>query len=108
MALVQPPPQRSELESPSANEFSTDNAENLVLLEKLENEKLYQLPHPRRAIFLSWTKIALFLIIAIFYHTFCLIVHHRGNVQIGGSGVLGLPFFQCEQYHILTRPLHRR
>ena len=69
----------------------------MVFLEKPEDKKLYQLPRPRRATILSLTRIALFLIIAIFYHTFCLIVYFRGDVQIGGSQLLGLHFLHCEQ-----------
>ena len=100
MALVQPPPHDSEeyeLKSPSANEFSTDNAEQLVLLENPENEKLYQLTRPRRVTFLSSTEIALFFIIAIIYPIFCLFVHIRGNVQIGASELLGIRFLHREQ-----------
>ena len=101
MALVQPPPQLEDLElkllnPPSANGISTNKAELSVLLEKPENDNRYQLPRPRYAVFHTSTKIA-FLLIAIFYHTFCFIVHYR-NVPIGGSGVLDLPFFDCEQF----------
>ena len=96
MALVRSPPH--ELIPPSANEISTDKAEQLVLLEKPENEKFYQLPRPRCAVFQTSTKIALLLIVAIFYHTFCFIVQIY-KVPIGGSGVMDLAFFDCEQFH---------
>jgi hypothetical protein len=81
-----------ELNPPSA----TDNAEQLVSLEKPDNEKLYQLlvPPPRRAIILTSTKIAFLLVFALSYLTFCFIVHYR-NVP-SGSGVVGLPFLHCE------------
>jgi hypothetical protein len=98
MALVQPPQAPHELNPPQAfaNEMSTDNAEQSVLLEKPENEKLYQLlvPPPRREILLTSAKIAFLLIFAIFYLTFCVIVRYR-NVP-SGSGVVGLLFLQCE------------
>jgi hypothetical protein len=91
MALVQPPPH--ELNLPSANEISTDNAEQLVLLENPEKERLHQLP--ASAPLLS-AKHALALIFAISYLTFCYIIHYR-NIRIGRSGVLSLPFiYHCE------------
>ena len=99
LQVVQPSPSPHELRvnPPSTNEISTDNAEQLVLLEKPENEKLYRLATPRCAIFLTSTKIASVLIFAICYHTFCFIVHYRNvTVPIGGRGVLGLPFLHCE------------
>ena len=96
MALVLPSPH--ELNPPSPNEMSIDNAEQLVLLEKSERERLHQLPPPYREIYLKSAKIALALVFTISYFTFCFIVHYR-NVPIGGSGVLGLPFLHCEQYH---------
>ena len=79
----------------SANGISTDNAEQLVLLKKPEKE---QLRTPRHEIYFISAKIALVLIFAISYLTFCFIVHYR-NVPIGRSGVLGLPFLHCEQNH---------
>jgi hypothetical protein len=93
MALVRPSPH--EHNPPS--EISTDNAEQLVLLEKPKKERLHQLPPPRHEFYLISAKLALFLISAISYLTFCFIVHYR-HVPIGRSGVLGLPF-HCEQYH---------
>jgi hypothetical protein len=96
MALVRPPPH--ELNPPSADEISTDNPEQLVLLEKPEKERLRQLPAPRREIYLISAKLALVLIFAISYLTFGIIVHYR-NVPIGRSGVLGISFLRCEQYH---------
>jgi hypothetical protein len=101
MALVRPPPHELRVNPPSANEISTDNlnAEQLSLLEKPDNLKpLPQIPPPRREIYLISAKIALVLIIIIFYLSFCFIVHYR-IVPIGRSGVLGLPFLHCEQYH---------
>ena len=98
MSLVRPLDPPHELDQPSANVTSTDNAEQLVLLEKLEKEQLRQLPPPRLEIYLISAKIALVLFFAISYLTFCFIVHYR-NIPIGGSGVLGLPFLHCEQYH---------
>ena len=95
MALVQPPPQLEDSELNPQNGISTNKAEQSVLLEKPQNENLYQLPRPRYAVFYTSTKIAFLLIFAIFYHTFCFIVHYR-NVPIGGSGVLYLAFFHCE------------
>ena len=44
MALLRPPTHDSEFNPPSANEISTDNAEQLDLLQKPENERLHQLP----------------------------------------------------------------
>ena len=91
-----------ELNPPSANEMSTDNAEleRLNLLENPEKERLHLLPPSRREIYVISAKIALVLIFAIFYLTFCFIVHYR-NVPIGRSGVLSmsLPFLHCENYH---------
>jgi hypothetical protein len=94
MALVRSPPH--EPIPPSANEMSTDNQEQLVLLEKPEKERFHQLPPSRHEIYLISAKLALVLIFAIPYLTFCFIVLHR-NVPIGGS--VGLPFVHCEQYH---------
>ena len=96
MALVRSPPH--ELNSPSANEISTDNAEQSVLLEKPEKEQLHQLPPRRLEIYFIWAKIALVFIFAISYLTFCFVVHYR-NIPIGLSGGLSLPFLHCEQYH---------
>ena len=96
MALVRPPPH--ELNPPPANEISTNNPEQLALLEKAERERLHQLPAPRREIYFISAKLALVLIFAISYLTFCVIVHYR-NVPIGRGGVLGIPFLRCEQYH---------
>jgi hypothetical protein len=91
---------KARLPPPSAadNEISTDNAEQLGLLEKPEKQ-LPQIPPPRRKIYLISAKIALVLILAIFYLTFCLLVHYR-IVPIGQleSGV-GLSFLRGEQYH---------
>jgi len=96
MALVRPPPH--ELDPTSLNETSTDNAKQLVLVEKPEKEWLHRLPPPRREIYLIWAKLALFLILAISYLTFCFVVYHH-NVPIGRSRVLVLPLRHCEQYH---------
>jgi len=97
MALVRPPPH--EPIPPSSNEISTDSAGQLVLLEKPEKERLHRLPAPRREIYLISVKLALLLIFAISYLTFCFIVLHR-NIPVGRSGIiLGLPFIHCEQYH---------
>lgn len=94
MALVRPPPH--ELNPPSADEVSTDNAEQLGFLEKPEKERLYQLPAPRHELYLISAKLGLFLIFAISYLTFCFIVHYR-NVPLSRSIVIGLPFPHCEQ-----------
>ena len=102
MALVRPPP---VLNPPPANETPTDNAEQSVLLEKPEKEQLRQLPPPPHESYLISAKIALFLIFTIFYLTFCFVVHY-GNVPIGLSGDLGLPFLHCE--HAILRLLHHR
>jgi hypothetical protein len=92
MALVRPPPH--EHTPASANKISTDNTEQVVLLEKLGKER--QLPPPSRHIYLISAKLALVLILAISYLTFCFIVQHH-NIPIGRSGVgLGLPFLHCE------------
>ena len=96
MALVRPSPH--ELNPPSVNKISTDNVEQLVLLEKPKKERLHQLPPPRHEIYCISAKLALFLISAISYLTFCFIVHYH-RIPIGRSGVLGLPFSHCEQYH---------
>jgi len=96
MALVRPSPH--ELNPPSANEISTENAEQLVMLEKPEKERVHQSPAPRHKIYLILVKLALFLIFTISYVTFCFIVHYR-NIPIGQSGgLLDLPFLHCEQY----------
>ena len=96
MAHVRPSPDK--LNPPSATEISTDNPEQLGLLETLEKERLHQLPPPRREIYLISAKIALVLIFIISYHTFCFVVHYR-NVPIGRSRDLGLPFLHSKQYH---------
>ena len=44
MAPVRTPPHELTGNSPSTDEFSTDNAEQSGLLEKSENERLHQLP----------------------------------------------------------------
>ena len=46
MALLRPPTHNSEFNPPSSNEISTDNAEQLDLLQKPENERLHQLELP--------------------------------------------------------------
>lgn len=98
VALVQPP--SHELNPPSANEISTDNAEQFSLLERPEKEQLHQLPLPRRDICLITAKIAVVLIFTIAYLTFCFIVRYRNiRVPFGGSGDLDLPFYSGEQYH---------
>jgi len=94
MALAQPSPH--EPNPPSSKEISTDSAEQLVLLEKHKKERLHQLPAPRREIYLILAKVALVLIFAISYLTFCFIVLYR-DVPVGRS--VDLPFVQCEQYH---------
>ena len=95
-----------ELNPPSADEVSTDNTEQSVLLENPEKEKeqLHHILPPRREIYFLSAKIGLVLVFTIFYHTFCFIAHYR-SIPIGN---LGLSFLQvhCEQYH--SRPLHRR
>ena len=58
----------------SANEISTDNAEQSVLLEKPENEQLHQIRSPRREIYFISAKIALVLIFIISCHSSCFIV----------------------------------
>jgi hypothetical protein len=87
MALVRPPP--GELNPPSANEISTDDAEQFVLLEKPEKERVHQLLRIP-------AKFSVFLILAICYLTFCIIVRYR-IVPIGPRGVLGVPFLHREQ-----------
>ena len=97
MALIRPPPH--ELNPPSADEISIDNAKQLVLLEKpVEKERLNQLPPPRREIYFISTKLALVLILATSYLTFCFIVHYRPT-PVGRSVDLGLSFSHCEHYH---------
>ena len=94
MAIARPPPH--ELNPPSPNEISTDNPEQLVLVEK--KEQLHQLPASSREIYVISAKLALVLIFATSYLTLCFIVHYR-NVPIGRSGNLGFPFPHCEKYH---------
>jgi len=96
MALVRPPPHELNPLPPSTDEISTDNTEKLVLLEKPEKERLHQLAPPRRKIYLISAKLALVLILAISYLTFCFIVHYL-HVPIGRG--VGPPFFHCEQHH---------
>ena len=97
MDLIRPLPHK--LTPATANETSTDNAEKVVLLEKPAKERFHLLPQPRRDIYLISAKLALVLISAISYLTFCFIVRHH-NIPIGRSGVqLGLPFLHCEKYH---------
>jgi hypothetical protein len=102
MALVRPLPHELNRDPLSATEISTDNAEQLGLLEKPE-KSLPQIPPPRREIYLKSAKIALVLIFIISYLTFCFIVHYRiVPIAQSGLGVLGQPFLQnlhCEQYH---------
>ena len=98
-ALVRPPPH--ELNPPSADEISTDNAEQLVLFEnptKKEKERINQLPPPRRKIYLISAKLALVLILSISYLTFCFIVYYR-PIPIDQSVFLSLSFSRCEKYH---------
>ena len=96
MVLLRHPPH--ELNPPSADEISTVYAEQSTLLENPEKEPLHQIPPPRREIYFISAKIALVLIVTIFYHTFCVIVHYR-SIPIGRSGNLGLSFLHCKQYH---------
>jgi len=105
MALVRPSGPSHEpstiANTPSANDTSTnnaDNAEQLVLVEKPVKEWLHQLRPPRREIYVISAKLVLVLIFAISYLTFCFIVHYR-NIPLGRSRVLGLPFLHCEQQH---------
>jgi hypothetical protein len=105
MALVQTPgpphepnPPSTIDNPPSANDTSTDDAEQSNLVEKPEKERLHPLRPPRREIYVILAKLALVLLLAISYLTFCFIVHYR-NVPIGRSRALGLPFIHCEQYH---------
>ena len=100
MKLVRPP--RHKLDPPSANEISADNlnAEQFILLEKPNKEQLHQLLPPRRRIYRILAKIALVLILAISYLTFCFIDHYR-TILIGRSGVLGPPFGHCEHTFII-------
>ena len=95
MALVRPPPH--DPSSPSAKRISTDNAEELMLLETPEKERPHQLPPPHSGIMLKSARLVLVLILALSYLTFCFIVHYR-NVPVGGSEVLGPPSLHCEQY----------
>ena len=76
VALVQNTPK--ELNPPSVNEMSIENAERLVLLEDLEaqKEQLHQLPPLRREIYLISAKIALVLI-----HILSCILFHRPPPQ---------------------------
>jgi hypothetical protein len=78
----------------------TDNAEQLVLLEKPEKEWLHQLRPHRREIYLISAKLALALIFSISYLKFCFTVQHH-HIPIGRSETvgLGLPFLHCKQYH---------
>ena len=97
MALVQLPPH--ELNPPSADEISTGNAEQLVLLEiPTEKEQINQLSPPRRNIYLMSAKLALVLILATSYLTFCIIVDYR-PIPIDQSVFLSLSFSHCEHYH---------
>ena len=101
MALVRLPPHEL-LNSPSASEISTDNAEQLNFLETTDSEKerLHPLPPPRLEIYLILAKLALILILAISYLTFCFVVHyHTVPIGSGRSETLGLPFLHSEQYH---------
>ena len=84
------------LNPPSANDISTDNAKQSVLLENPEREQLHRIP--RREIYFISAKISLVFVFTISYHTFCFIVHYR-SIPIGQSGFLGLSFLHCEQYH---------
>jgi hypothetical protein len=87
MSLAQPLP-------PHDAEESTQ-----TLLDTPEKEKqLPQLPLPHSGFNLkSALEIALVLILATSYLTFCVIAHYR-NIPIGSNGVVNLYFFHCEQY----------
>ena len=94
---LRPPPH--ELNPPSADEISTDNAEQLSFLGAPEKERLHRLLPPRREIYLKSAKLALFPIFSISYLTFCYVAHYY-HVPIGRKGIPGLPFFpHSEQYH---------
>ena len=94
MALVRSPPHELIPPSSSANEISTDNPEQLILLEKPKKGQLHQLPPPRRETYLILARLALVLIFATSYLTFCFVVHYR-HIPIGRG--VGVPFFHCEQ-----------
>ena len=102
--LEKPKSERLHQLPPSTDEISTDNAEQSVYLDKPENEQLHQLRSPRREIYFISAKIALVLIFTISYHTFCFIVHYR-SIPIGRSGNLGPSFLHCEQYHSQGHPV---
>ena len=89
MDLVRPTPH--ELNPPSTDEISTGNQEQLVILKKPEKE--HQLPAPHHGIYLISAKLALVLIFAISYLTFCFIVQYH-HVPIGQSR--GLSSLHCE------------
>lgn len=101
VALAQPLLTHDSDASPS-EQISTDQAEELTRQKSLDTsgkEQLAQLLPPRSGLNLkSASKIALFMVIATSYLTFCFIVH-RSRIPIGGTGfrVPGLPV-HCEQY----------
>ena len=102
LALSSCTPHLSLMENPQTEEVE------LVLLNKPEKEQVHKLPTPRREIYFVSAKIALFLLIAITYHTFCFVVHYH-IIPIGTkSGVLVTPFFHCEQYHSSATSLSLR
>ena len=95
MALVRPPHELNP-PPPSTDKISTDNSEQLVLLEKPEKERLHQVLPCRREVYVMSAKLALVLILAISYLTFCFVVHYL-HVPIRRG--VGPPFLHCEQNH---------
>lgn len=93
-----------------SEQISTDKAENLAqqkLLGTSGKEQLAHLIPPRSGLNLkSVLKIALVVVLATSYLTFCFIVRH-GTIPIGENGftVRGLPFLHCEQYCYLVNTL---
>ena len=99
MALVRPLPLHdSKLSSEGIYTDDTKELNQQPLLDTSKKEQLSRLLPPHSRLNLkSALRIALVLIFAVSYLTFCWIVHYH-TVPIGGSGVLGLPFVHCEQY----------
>ena len=103
VALVPPAPLPHDSDVSSSEQISINKAENLIKRKSLDTsgkEQLTQLLLPRRGLDLkSILKIALVVVLATSYLTFCFIVHHV-TIPIEGNGltVLGPSFIHCEQY----------
>ena len=108
MSLAQPqalPPHNANrsLERISTDYLDAEESTRQTLLNitpENDSEKLPHLPLTHWHSALNWKstlKIALVLILATSYLTFCVIAYYRA-IPIGGKGVVSVFFFNCERY----------